>query len=913
MSLTFLRSPPSVTLLGMWMSSLVPLGPKFNPEGHTFPLPPMLKRGPYPFLPQQKAKRYWVGLCPSPPGVRTLPPSLSGSIPSPTLSRDEGASAGHPPAPRHPHLHEVDYKPHNAAGPSYNRLCLGHSGPLLSFLHPRIPRRQLGLRAGVCGCGKPGAAGARPCGGGGVSGAPRPVRPRARCGRLLLQSSGVFVCGGVGGEARHRVPASSPVGWGPLRVARRRRLTRTPAARAARLAPGAPPPPAGAARTCPSCSLGSRQRRLPAPRPLARAPAPSLLPGRAPRPRHEEQAMIPANASARKGPEGKYPLHYLVWHNRHRELEKEVRAGQVDIEQLDPRGRTPLHLATTLGHLECARVLLAHGADVGRENRSGWTVLQEAVSTRDLELVQLVLRYRDYQRVVKRLAGIPVLLEKLRKAQDFYVEMKWEFTSWVPLVSKICPSDTYKVWKSGQNLRVDTTLLGFDHMTWQRGNRSFVFRGQDTSAVVMEIDHDRRVVYTETLALAGQDRELLLAAAQPTEEQVLSRLTAPVVTTQLDTKNISFERNKTGILGWRSEKTEMVNGYEAKVYGASNVELITRTRTEHLSEQHKGKVKGCKTPLQSFLGIAEQHGGPQNGTLITQTLSQANPTAITAEEYFNPNFELGNRDMGRPMELTTKTQKFKAKLWLCEEHPLSLCEQVAPIIDLMAVSNALFAKLRDFITLRLPPGFPVKIEIPIFHILNARITFGNLNGCDEPVPSVRGSPSSETPSPGSDSSSVSSSSSTTSCRGCEISPALFEAPRGYSVLGGQRETATRDDDDDLLQFAIQQSLLEAGSEYDQVTIWEALTNSKPGTHPMSYEGRRQDSAPPTPQRQPATPTAVPSPRPSPSPGSCVFRSYDEQLRLAMELSAQEQEERRRRARQEEEELERILRLSLTEQ
>ena len=40
----------------------------------------------------------------------------------------------------------------------------------------------------------------------------------------------------------------------------------------------------------------------------------------------------------------------------------------------------------------------------------------------------------------------------------------------------------------------------------------------------MEIDHDRRVVHTETLALAGQDRELLLAAAQPTEEQVLSRL-----------------------------------------------------------------------------------------------------------------------------------------------------------------------------------------------------------------------------------------------------------------------------------------------------------------------------------------------------------------------------------------------------
>ncbi|XP_076433699.1 ankyrin repeat domain-containing protein 13B isoform X5 [Peromyscus maniculatus bairdii] len=633
--------------------------------------------------------------------------------------------------------------------------------------------------------------------------------------------------------------------------------------------------------------------------------------------------MIPANASARKGPEGKYPLHYLVWHNRHRELEKEVRAGQVDLEQLDPRGRTPLHLATTLGHLECARVLLAHGADVGRENRSGWTVLQEAVSTRDLELVQLVLRYRDYQRVVKRLAGIPMLLEKLRKAQDFYVEMKWEFTSWVPLVSKICPSDTYKVWKSGQNLRVDTTLLGFDHMTWQRGNRSFVFRGQDTSAVVMEIDHDRRVVYMETLALAGQDRELLLAAAQPTEEQVLSRLTAPVVTTQLDTKNISFERNKTGILGWRSEKTEMVNGYEAKVYGASNVELITRTRTEHLSEQHKGKVKGCKTPLQSFLGIAEQHGGPQNGTLITQTLSQANPTAITAEEYFNPNFELGNRDMGRPMELTTKTQNFPYPLgsggpgsrpscgcvrsipcpcvsrwlpsltsWLSAMHFLPSSGTSSRCACLLA--SQLRLKSRSFTS-----------STPASPSGTSMAAMSRYPQC-EAAPAVRHLPRAAATPPASAAPVLpppaAAVRSPLRCSRPPVATACWVASERLRLVTKMMTCCSLPSSRACLRRA--------------VTIWEALTNSKPGTHPMSYEDRRQDrSAPPTPQRQPVAPAPVPSPRPSPGPGSSshVFRSYDEQLRLAMELSAQEQEERRRRARQEEEELERILRLSLTEQ
>uniref|UniRef100_A0A9J8AI11 Ankyrin repeat domain 13B n=1 Tax=Cyprinus carpio carpio TaxID=630221 RepID=A0A9J8AI11_CYPCA len=581
--------------------------------------------------------------------------------------------------------------------------------------------------------------------------------------------------------------------------------------------------------------------------------------------------------SARKTPEkSRYHLHYLVWHNKHRQLEKELSAReQVDLEVLDPRGRTPLHLAVTLAHLECARLLVQHGADVSRENRNGWTVLQEAISTRNPEMVRLVLRYRDYQRNTKRLAGIPCLLERLRQAQDFYVEMKWEFTSWVPLVSRICPSDTYRVWKSGQCLRVDTTLMGFEQMTWQRGNRSFIFRGQDSSAMVMEVDHDRQLVFCETLPCLSSSPASpstrpcttalnLLGALQPSDEQVAARLSTPVVATQVDTRNISFERNKTGILGWRSEKTEVVNGYEAKVYCASNVELITRTRTDHLTDQHKTKPKGGKTPLQSFLGIAEQHIGPNNGhTMVTQISCPAtNPLAVTAEEYFNPN--MSQRDIGQPCHLTTKTQRFKAKMWLCESHPLSLSEQVAPIIDLMAISNTLFAKLRDFITLRLPPGFPVKIEIPIYHILNARITFGNLNGCEEGgLPRVdnegdgqKDSPRTETPSPGSDSSSVSSSSSTHSCRGGEIPPCVFEAPRGYSILGGNQRVNIREEEDDLLQYAIQQSLIEAGSEYDQVTIWEALTNSKPGTHTLSCDPSRHERS--------ANPTAQTPPRGEPS-------------------------------------------------
>ncbi|KAK9301053.1 hypothetical protein QLX08_006399 [Tetragonisca angustula] len=597
-----------------------------------------------------------------------------------------------------------------------------------------------------------------------------------------------------------------------------------------------------------------------------------------------------------------YPLHWLVWNNNYVELEEELSTKLHDIEKLDNRGRTPLMLAVTLGHIESVGVLLQHEANVNTENTQGWTVVQEAVGTGNPELIQMVLAHRDYQRYCNRVAGIPELLHKLKQAPDFYVEMKWEFTSWVPLASRICPSDTYKVYKQGSNVRIDTTLLGFDHTKWQRGNRSYVFKGQNDGATMMEVDHKTRKVYVEHIKLVDIDDMQLM---EPSEEGVLARLTNPIVTTYIDTDKISFERNKAGLWGWRSDKSEIVNGHECKVFSACNVELITKTRLEHLSEPDKARARAPRTPLQSFLGMAEQQQENSNNATTSEEYNNVgNPSNITAEEYFDPDVDLNGRDIGRPKEVNTKIQKFKATLWLSEQYPLSLQEQIMPIVDLMAISSSHFAKLKDFIQMQLPAGFPVKIEIPLFHILNARITFGNIFGMDQEVPHVGHLQE-------------------TNRMTCLVDDICFEAPVGYVKLGAEVRTQfSMEEEDDLLQFAIQQSLLEVGSERDEIDIWEALRAQKPSrptTPNMTTEEERQL------QRAIQASLALcqdsnvgcasgrsNSDKTNDIENADSLEDTAEQLRLALRLSELQQLEEEQRRLLEEETFRQVLELSLTD-
>lgn len=115
----------------------------------------------------------------------------------------------------------------------------------------------------------------------------------------------------------------------------------------------------------------------------------------------------------------------------------------------------------------------------------------------------------------------------------------------------------------------------------------------------MEVNHDEKVVDTERFNISQEMEDVTLESMQPAEQEVAKRLTTPTVNTYLDTKDIVFDRqesrllyswnvsfnivfvsycklfslyrNKSGIWGWRTEKSELVNGFEAKVHSSYSV------------------------------------------------------------------------------------------------------------------------------------------------------------------------------------------------------------------------------------------------------------------------------------------------------------------------------------------------------
>uniref|UniRef100_A0A3Q3FJT0 Ankyrin repeat domain 13C n=1 Tax=Kryptolebias marmoratus TaxID=37003 RepID=A0A3Q3FJT0_KRYMA len=389
-----------------------------------------------------------------------------------------------------------------------------------------------------------------------------------------------------------------------------------------------------------------------------------------------------------------FPVHECVFKGDVRRLSSLIRTQ--NIAQKDIHGEFS----------KCAHLLLAHNAPVKVKNAQGWSPLAEAISYGDRQMITALLRKLKQQSRESVEDKRPKLLKALKELGDFYLELHWDFQSWVPLLSRILPSDACKIYKQGINIRLDTTLIDFTDMKCQRGDLSFIFNGNAIPSESFVVLDNEQKVYQR---IHHEESEM------ETEEEVDILMSSDVYSATLSTKSITFSRAQTGWL-FREDKTERVGNFLADFYSVNGLVLESRKRREHLSEEDILRNKAIMESLSKGGNLIDQNFESTR----RQSLTPPSPNTISWEEYITADNGKAPH-LGRELVCKESKKNFKATIAMSQDFPLSI-ESLLNVLEVIAPFKH-FNKLREFVQMKLPPGFPVKLDIPVFPTITATVTF----------------------------------------------------------------------------------------------------------------------------------------------------------------------------------------------
>ncbi|XP_047975039.1 ankyrin repeat domain-containing protein 13C-A [Salvia hispanica] len=261
--------------------------------------------------------------------------------------------------------------------------------------------------------------------------------------------------------------------------------------------------------------------------------------------------------------------------------EKDADAVSAVIDRRDVPGReTPLHLAVRLHDALSAEMLMAAGADWSLQNENGWSALQEAVCTREENIAMIIARHYQPLAWAKWCRRLPRIVASAARIRDFYMEITFHFeSSVIPFIGRIAPSDTYRIWKRGSNLRADMTLAGFDGFRIQRSDQTFLFLGEGHTSE----DGNISLPPGSLIVLSHKEKEITNAlegaGVQPSEAEVAHEVALMSQTNMYRPGIDVTQAELIPHLNWRrQERTEMVGSWKAKVFDMLHVQVSVKSR-----------------------------------------------------------------------------------------------------------------------------------------------------------------------------------------------------------------------------------------------------------------------------------------------------------------------------------------------
>lgn len=410
-------------------------------------------------------------------------------------------------------------------------------------------------------------------------------------------------------------------------------------------------------------------------------------------------------------------LHRAVFEDEPAVLERLLDGDTEGIDCHGPRGEPPLLLAAMLGRRECAEVLLRAGADPRAKGRTVWPPLAEAVSFGDRALVETLFRAHNARVAAEAVRKGTQLMSTIRTMKDCYIELGWELFSWVPLVGRLLPSDKVRIWKRGLQVRLDTTLIDIQERSIARGDRSFVLTADERAGTVSMRVLDRASnSYREGLVLKPEDEPGGQAEEKlDDQEDIDAVMASDLADVDITVSKCSFPRALSGMI-FKSERTDELAGHTCRVHTVEGLQVVTRVRREHLSAED---VKANRERARAFRkGMLPSY--PRR-----ESLPPPPPAAVDWSGYAAGAGEL-RRPYGRPLQQTEKQRQIKGTVWMCDRFPLPVASAVQ-LMKLLVTTGQGIARVEEFMDSTLPPGFPIKLEIPVAMTVSARVVFSAVN------------------------------------------------------------------------------------------------------------------------------------------------------------------------------------------
>lgn len=447
-------------------------------------------------------------------------------------------------------------------------------------------------------------------------------------------------------------------------------------------------------------------------------------------------------------------LHEAVFNNdvnKIYEILKQSDSVKDIINKKDKHGNTPMHLACMMGRSkEVVSALLQCGAALDTKNINRWNPFQEACSYGNREVISMLIKQLNNE--VHEALNKHKLSESLEKTKNYRVTLKWEFQSWIPFLSRCLPSDVCVINKQGKYIRIDTKILDFETL-WKRSDSCLVYSDKFAKRWVIMNNKTKKYQFLQSPENFYKN----------IEDKVDEFMSTDIVDFELKSADIQLVRRDNWL--WKyltDEKYEKIGKYNSILYTFENVFLVTRKRREHLTDEDvkrnkahyksiihfmksgkKVDVKDIEEPstdgdedaynnVNHDASDKEEDWVPPDKLTYTaeRRLSPPPTTDVTWEQYCLAEPPGTFPTIGREQKCKTTKTAFRASVNVSEDFPITKNE----FLDLLSVIPLkLFRKLKEFIELKLPEGFPIRLDLPLLPFLSARITFEDFTFVDGPV------------------------------------------------------------------------------------------------------------------------------------------------------------------------------------